>query len=103
MDPFMETNTYNVSTAVWKDSPRTVINSLFLTVLLTFPSIQRLKTAVWRECHRTVRNRLFMTVLGLSFHTAIHFFRLGNYSYFHPIFFFLLLLLHPHPHPLLLL
>ncbi|CAI9607373.1 unnamed protein product, partial [Staurois parvus] len=66
MDPFMETNTYNVSTAVWKDSPRTVINSLFLTVL-GHSLHTAVSTAVWRECHRTVRNRLLMTVLGLSF------------------------------------
>ncbi|CAI9582145.1 unnamed protein product [Staurois parvus] len=43
MDPFMETNRYNVSTAVWRECPRTVINSLFLTVLGHSPSIQRLK------------------------------------------------------------
>ncbi|CAI9599348.1 unnamed protein product [Staurois parvus] len=41
MDPFMETNRYNVSTAVWS------------------------------ECHRTVRNSLFLTVLGHSLHTAV--------------------------------
>ncbi|CAI9557105.1 unnamed protein product, partial [Staurois parvus] len=62
MDPFMETNRYNVSTAVWKDSPRTVINSLFLTVS-DIPSIQRLKqlygvnvpelSEIDRNCHRT--------------------------------------------------
>ncbi|CAI9578743.1 unnamed protein product, partial [Staurois parvus] len=53
-----------------KDSPRTVINSLFLTVL-GHSLHTAVSTAVWRECHRTVRNRLLMTVLGLSFHTAV--------------------------------
>ncbi|CAI9614985.1 unnamed protein product, partial [Staurois parvus] len=55
-------------TAVWSECPRTVRNSLFLTVL-GHSLHTAVSTAVWRECHRTVRNRLLMTVLGLSFHT----------------------------------
>ncbi|CAI9595173.1 unnamed protein product, partial [Staurois parvus] len=55
MDPFMETNRYNVSTAVWSECPRTVRNSLFLTVL-GHSLHTAVETAVWSECHRTVRN-----------------------------------------------
>ncbi|CAI9612661.1 unnamed protein product, partial [Staurois parvus] len=55
MDPFMETNRYNVSTAVWSECPRTVRNSLFLTVL-GHSLHTAVETAVWSECPRTVRN-----------------------------------------------
>ncbi|CAI9598321.1 unnamed protein product, partial [Staurois parvus] len=71
MDPFMETNRYNVSTAVWSDVPRTVRNSLFLTVL-GHSHPYSVETAVWSECPRTVRNSGALQIL-----CRYTFFRLG--------------------------
>ncbi|CAI9592239.1 unnamed protein product, partial [Staurois parvus] len=57
-------------TAVWKDSPRTVINSPISDSSMTSLHTA-VETAVWSDCPRTVRNSLFLTVLGHSLHTAV--------------------------------
>ncbi|CAI9552876.1 unnamed protein product, partial [Staurois parvus] len=95
MDPFMETNRYNVSTAVWSECHRTVRNRLFLTVL-GHSLHTAVETAVWSECHRTVRN---------SGALQIHLEELCRYTFGINLIFILLLLLLLllHPHPLLLL
>ncbi|CAI9593253.1 unnamed protein product [Staurois parvus] len=75
MDPFMETNRYNVSTAVWRECPRTVRNSLFLTVV--GHSLHTADEAVWRECPQNCRGTLH-----------IHFLPAWNYFLFSSYFFF---------------
>ncbi|CAI9540859.1 unnamed protein product, partial [Staurois parvus] len=88
MDPFMETNRYNVSTAVWRECPRIVINSLFLTVV-GHSLHTAVETAVWSECPRTVKNRLFLTVLGHSLFflfAGLELFLFSSYFFF--FFFF---------------
>ncbi|CAI9576572.1 unnamed protein product, partial [Staurois parvus] len=71
------------STAVWKDSPRTVINSLFLTVLMTFPSIQRLKQLYGVNVPELSEIVYFLTELcTYTFCPACNYYLFSSYFFF---------------------